>query len=125
MWRYIPHSQCSLQKTRRLLYTGRRFDYSPTPSHSQFSFCRFIVGFCGSVSSFGGLVDETMILLHGKTWKRKYNAFRNVFYNFFVCLSVYLALIFIIRFPVLLRFWNPATSSFYCTGGTFLRCIVQ
>jgi fluoride ion exporter CrcB/FEX len=57
---------------------------------------RFITAFCGSESSFAGLVDETA-QLYNSHCQRKI-VIRNLFYNLFLCMVVFLTIVFTVRF---------------------------
>ena len=57
--------------------------------------CRFITAFCGSESSFAGLVDETVGLWNADIPKKI--SCRNLFYNLFVCLFVYFIVIYAVE----------------------------
>ena len=87
-------------------------------------FYRFVVGFCGSFSSFGGLMDETIILFHNKVWKRRRNCFRNLFYNLFVCIGVYLIVILSVRVAVFFRYWSPDSAVFLCGKEDIFSCFI-
>ena len=69
--------------TNNLTLFGSYLSYS---EYTAIIYYRFIVGFCGSFSSFGGLIDNTIVIFHGRTFHRKINSIKNLFYNFFVCL---------------------------------------
>lgn len=98
---------------------GSMFTFS---EYSSIILYRFIVGFCGSFSSFGGLIDNTVVLFHGKTTHRKWNSVKNLFYNFFVCLFVFIFLLLCVRIAILLRYWSPHNSEFLCGGTSVLDC---
>jgi len=57
---------------------------------------RFISDFCGSESSFAGLVDETAVLWNSKEVSR-WIPIKNLFYNLFVCTIVFLLVVFSLR----------------------------
>jgi len=59
---------------------------------------RFVTQFCGSASSYAGLIDETMQLYNAKIPK-KY-ALRNIFYNLFICLLMFFVVVLFVRFAV-------------------------
>eukprot|EP01156_Anaeramoeba_ignava_P012715 Anaeramoba_ignava/a4937_14.p1 GENE.a4937_14~~a4937_14.p1 ORF type:complete len:510 (-),score=124.67 a4937_14:18-1547(-) len=56
----------------------------------------FISNFCGSESSWAGLIDETVNLFNADISKKF--AIRNLFWNLFVCFAFYLVLIYFVRF---------------------------
>ena len=85
---------------------------------------RFVFGFCGSFSSFGGLIDETVILFHGNKWRHRWNCVRNLFYNLFVCISAYLLVIISVRLAIFVRYWSPASSVFLCGDHNIFSCFI-
>lgn len=84
---------------------------------------RFVVSFCGSESSFAGLIDETMVIWNGKTGKRRKNSVRNLFYTLIVCLGAYFLVIIAVRVAIFFRYWSPSTAALYlCSGSFFVSC---
>eukprot|EP01095_Lingulamoeba_sp_RSL-Kostka_P015389 TRINITY_DN706_c0_g1_i1.p1 TRINITY_DN706_c0_g1~~TRINITY_DN706_c0_g1_i1.p1 ORF type:complete len:506 (+),score=88.66 TRINITY_DN706_c0_g1_i1:144-1661(+) len=84
---------------------------------------RFVTCFCGSESSWAGLINETMILWNGKTTKRRFNSFRNIIYNLFLCLVVFFLVVLSVRVAAFFRYWSPSTFKYYiCNGGFFFSC---
>jgi len=80
---------------------------------------RFITSFCGSLSSFAGLTDDTLQLFHAKGAKRVWQATKNIFYNLFLCLIVFFIVVLSLRMAIFFRYWGPETAVLYFCGGTF------
>lgn len=80
---------------------------------------RFITSFCGSESSFAGLVDETAVLFHARV--QKWTWVRNIGYNLFLCTLVFLVVIFAVRFSVFFHYFGPETAKLYICG-VFNQC---
>lgn len=84
---------------------------------------RFITNFCGSESSFAGLINETLRLWYARFQRHRQVAAWNLFYNLFLCLVLFFFVVIGVRTAVLFRYWSPSTARLYlCGGGFFLHC---
>jgi len=72
--------------------------YFPYGDHPMFDivFRRFIIDFCGSESSFCGLIDETSKLWRTKSIS-KMTAIRNFMFNLIICVMVFLLVVYSVR----------------------------
>ena len=68
---------------------------------------RFITSFCGSLSSFAALIEETMVIMTSKHQKSIQIAFQNLLFNLFLCLCAFFFVVHAVTILVSLMWSFP------------------
>jgi len=77
---------------------------------------RFITNFCGTASSFAGLVDDTVQIYSCNIVGAKKRALQNLYYNWFLGLMLFLSVVLIVRMAIFFRYFGPETAHYYMCG---------
>jgi len=82
---------------------------------------RFINGFCGTSSSFAGVIHDTVMIYYAKVEGRKWRVIKNIAYNVGACILAFLACFLLVNMMLFFRYWGPETVPLYiCDTYTYV-----
>eukprot|EP00300_Choanocystis_sp_HF-7_P036539 c52398_g1_i1.p1 GENE.c52398_g1_i1~~c52398_g1_i1.p1 ORF type:complete len:399 (-),score=82.01 c52398_g1_i1:468-1664(-) len=90
----VNMASCILIATAHNVLFFRNFIPSLSQPETILFLKRFVQSFCGSLSSFAELIDETAVLINSKICPRDI-VFRNIFYNLILCLAAFLCIVYL------------------------------